>query len=171
MPLSALIDFLIQQMRINDFAGDSGSGAEPLDAPGARRPSAESVAAATAGSRSASSLGLLDEMIDEAPKEEEGIFSIGIETNPGVTGGLLLSASVLWWATRSGGLLAAMMASVPAWRSFDPLPILARSNAGSGSGSAAAEAAESGWMADAPASGAAAASIARPMLEEMAGGE
>ena len=49
---------------------------------------------------------------------------------PGVSGGLIVSASVLWWATRAGGLLAAMMASVPAWRSFDPLPILARTQPG-----------------------------------------
>ncbi len=45
---------------------------------------------------------------------------------PVVAGGMALSASLLVWATRAGGLAAAMMASVPAWRSLDPLPILAR---------------------------------------------
>ena len=64
--------------------------------------------------------------VDEARSrvEEERDFDVMGEV--AVKGGLLLSASVLWWATRAGGLLAALMASVPAWRSFDPLPILAQ---------------------------------------------
>ncbi|HSD36510.1 MAG TPA: putative Ig domain-containing protein [Rhodocyclaceae bacterium] len=37
-----------------------------------------------------------------------------------------VSAGVVFWASRSVGLLAALMASVPAWRTVDPLPILAR---------------------------------------------
>ena len=60
-------------------------------------------------------------------------------TDPAVGGGLIVSASVLWWATRAGGLLAAMMASVPAWRSFDPLPILARTRPGRDAGAAAGD--------------------------------
>ncbi len=47
-------------------------------------------------------------------------------TDPLVGGGLAVSAGVLLWATRAGGLLAALMASLPAWRSFDPIPIVAR---------------------------------------------
>ena len=43
---------------------------------------------------------------------------------PSVGGGLIVSASLLLWVLRAGGLMAAMMASVPAWRSLDPLPIL-----------------------------------------------
>ena len=37
-----------------------------------------------------------------------------------------ISAGVVFWAGRSVGLLAALMASVPAWRNVDPLPVLAR---------------------------------------------
>ena len=47
---------------------------------------------------------------------------------PVVAGGMAFSATLLVWATRAGGLVAAMMASVPAWRSLDPLPILERAN-------------------------------------------
>ncbi|HEX5126095.1 MAG TPA: cadherin-like domain-containing protein, partial [Rhodocyclaceae bacterium] len=39
----------------------------------------------------------------------------------------VVAAGVVWWAGRSVGLLTALMASVPAWRTVDPLPILARS--------------------------------------------
>ena len=38
--------------------------------------------------------------------------------------GLAASALALWWAARAGGLAAAMLASIPAWNSFDPLPIV-----------------------------------------------
>ena len=48
---------------------------------------------------------------------------------PVVAGGVAFSATLLVWATRAGGLVAAMMASVPAWRSLDPLPILERKQA------------------------------------------
>jgi hypothetical protein len=67
----------------------------------------------------------------DVPAQSENVsdrvFNLDILSEPGVAGGLLVSSLVLWWATRAGGLLAAMMVSVPAWRSFDPLPILARS--------------------------------------------
>ena len=40
--------------------------------------------------------------------------------------GLCLSAGVVTWVLRAGGLLSGLMASLPAWRHVDPLPILAR---------------------------------------------
>ncbi|MDH3209791.1 MAG: hypothetical protein OEL91_05365, partial [Burkholderiaceae bacterium] len=101
----------------------------------------ESASATLSYAQSRNSLGLLDEApADEQPSGRELDFDV--LADPGVSGGLLISASVLWWATRAGGLLAAMMASVPAWRSFDPLPILARSrsNRGETSGPSAAAA-------------------------------
>jgi len=39
---------------------------------------------------------------------------------------VVFTAGLVWWAGRSAGLLTALMASVPAWRVVDPLPILAR---------------------------------------------
>jgi hypothetical protein len=38
--------------------------------------------------------------------------------------GLALTAGTVWWALRVGGLLTSVMASLPAWRHLDPLPIL-----------------------------------------------
>lgn len=43
---------------------------------------------------------------------------------PTMAAGLALSATALWWSTRAAGLFAALLTSVPAWSSFDPLPIL-----------------------------------------------
>jgi len=38
--------------------------------------------------------------------------------------GITFSVGAVWWALRVGGLMASLFASAPAWRSFDPLPIL-----------------------------------------------
>jgi len=38
--------------------------------------------------------------------------------------GMALSVGVVWWATRAGGLVASLLMAAPAWRSFDPLPVL-----------------------------------------------
>ncbi|MDQ8023972.1 MAG: cadherin domain-containing protein, partial [Moraxellaceae bacterium] len=58
---------------------------------------------------------------------EEDIFLDLSPTAAGQAATALVAATVVWWAGRSIGLLAALMASVPAWRTIDPLPILARS--------------------------------------------
>jgi large repetitive protein len=39
-------------------------------------------------------------------------------------GSVVMSAVVLWWITRAGGLLTALLATLPTWQNFDPLPIL-----------------------------------------------
>ncbi|MGB8332511.1 MAG: cadherin-like domain-containing protein, partial [Polyangiales bacterium] len=41
-------------------------------------------------------------------------------------GGLALSVGAVWWATRAAGLIASALSSLPAWRNFDPLPVLGR---------------------------------------------
>ncbi|MDH3772560.1 MAG: hypothetical protein OET79_16440, partial [Nitrospirota bacterium] len=38
--------------------------------------------------------------------------------------GLTLSTGIVAWLVRGGTLLAGLMASLPAWRHFDPVPIL-----------------------------------------------
>lgn len=38
--------------------------------------------------------------------------------------GLSLSAGFVAWMVRGGALVAGLMASLPAWRHFDPVPIL-----------------------------------------------
>ena len=32
----------------------------------------------------------------------------------------------MWWAARAAGLIASLVASAPAWRHVDPLPVLGR---------------------------------------------
>jgi hypothetical protein len=41
-------------------------------------------------------------------------------------GGMALSVGVVWWASRISGLLGSLLASTPAWRHIDPLPVLGR---------------------------------------------
>lgn len=37
-----------------------------------------------------------------------------------------VSVGATWWALRMSGLFASLLASLPAWRAFDPLPVLER---------------------------------------------
>ena len=39
-------------------------------------------------------------------------------------GGMALSVGVVWWASRISGLLGTLLASTPAWRHIDPLPVV-----------------------------------------------
>ncbi len=41
-------------------------------------------------------------------------------------GGMALSVGVVWWASRVSGLLGSLIASAPAWRHIDPLPVVGR---------------------------------------------
>ena len=41
-------------------------------------------------------------------------------------GGIALSVGVVWWASRVSGLVGSLLASMPAWRHLDPLPIVGR---------------------------------------------
>ena len=40
--------------------------------------------------------------------------------------GLAFSVGAVWWAARAAGLIASLLASSPAWRHVDPLPVLGR---------------------------------------------
>ncbi len=60
---------------------------------------------------------------DEAP-DEVATFT----ATAGRMAGLSLSAGAVWWVLRAGGLLSSLLASAPAWRHLDPLPILGRSD-------------------------------------------
>jgi hypothetical protein len=56
-----------------------------------------------------------------APKDQIKILLEQIQL-----GGLALSVGVVWWASRVSGLLGSLLASAPAWRHIDPLPVLGR---------------------------------------------
>ncbi|TKB90336.1 MAG: tandem-95 repeat protein [Nitrospira sp.] len=52
--------------------------------------------------------------------QEQHVMTVRIAALTGTT----LSAGFIAWALRSGTLLASFMATMPAWRHFDPLPVL-----------------------------------------------
>jgi hypothetical protein len=68
------------------------------------------------------------------PKMDFGITAIRHDDDPRLDiafgsariTGMVLSVGAVWWAARAGGLLASMLASAPAWRHIDPLPVLGR---------------------------------------------
>jgi hypothetical protein len=41
-------------------------------------------------------------------------------------GGIAFSVGVVWWASRVTGVLGSLLASMPAWRQLDPLPVVGR---------------------------------------------
>jgi VCBS repeat-containing protein len=59
-------------------------------------------------------------------KEQDGDRLIRIDLNALRMASLALTIGAVLWATRATGLLACLLSSLPAWRNFDPLPVLAR---------------------------------------------
>jgi hypothetical protein len=45
-------------------------------------------------------------------------------------GGMALSVGIVWWATRISAMLGSLIASAPAWRHIDPLPVVGDSDNG-----------------------------------------
>lgn len=72
------------------------------------------------------SLGNLEEDLRRATDMSENNlkFAVGV-TN---LGGVSLTAGVIAWLLRSGALLASLAATLPAWRHFDPLPVVLTSD-------------------------------------------
>jgi hypothetical protein len=72
------------------------------------------------------SLGTLEEDLRRATDMSENNlkFAVGV-TN---LGGVSLTAGVIAWLLRSGALLASLAATLPAWRHFDPLPVVLTSD-------------------------------------------
>jgi hypothetical protein len=46
--------------------------------------------------------------------------------NSAQMGGIAFSVGVVWWASRVTGVLGSLLASMPAWRQLDPLPVVGR---------------------------------------------
>ena len=63
-----------------------------------------------------------------ASENDEAGASINIDIDTVRYAGVALSAGVVWWVTRAGGLVASMLATAPAWRHLDLLPVLAASD-------------------------------------------
>jgi hypothetical protein len=62
-----------------------------------------------------------DEGAGEQVRSELGVLFDSVKF-----GGMALSVGIVWWASRISGLLGTLLASTPAWRHIDPLPVLAR---------------------------------------------
>jgi VCBS repeat-containing protein len=58
--------------------------------------------------------------------EEEQVQAFEILRDFARLGGLAFSIGTVWWALRIGGLAAGLVATLPAWRQFDLVPILGR---------------------------------------------
>ena len=67
----------------------------------------------------------VDEMLtdfDEAAEDEAQRLQLQAEAAAGV--GISLTAGFVSWALRAGSLAASFLAAMPAWRHFDPIPVL-----------------------------------------------
>ena len=58
---------------------------------------------------------------EDAPKDRIDVLLEQVQL-----GGMALSVGVVWWASRVSGLLGSLLASAPAWRHIDPLPVVGR---------------------------------------------
>ena len=56
------------------------------------------------------------------PQKEQ--FSVLLDSAQ--MGGIALSVGVVWWASRVTGVIGSLLASLPAWRQLDPLPVVGR---------------------------------------------
>ena len=63
---------------------------------------------------------------DEQQSVEAKIYRTVVENIQ--VGSVVLSLGLVLWVARAGGLLAAMLTSMPAWRALDPLVLLAPSD-------------------------------------------
>jgi hypothetical protein len=68
--------------------------------------------------------------IDEAAIEaSDGSKRFSVVIDSAEIGGVMLSVGVVAWVTRAGGLLAALMSALPAWKGLDPLLVLSPAKA------------------------------------------
>jgi hypothetical protein len=58
---------------------------------------------------------------DDAERQQIEIVMQSVQLS-----GMALSVGAIWWAARAAGLVASLLASSPAWRHVDPLPVLGR---------------------------------------------
>ena len=71
----------------------------------------------------------IDKMKQDISGDDKALFDpIQIRHIATTTSGIALTAGVVAWALRSGALLASFMTTLPLWRGYDPMPILAEKN-------------------------------------------
>ncbi len=65
---------------------------------------------------------------DMADVAEKQTSAVEIRVAAAETTGIVLTAGVVAWILRSGALLSSLISSIPLWKGYDPLPILAYSD-------------------------------------------
>jgi hypothetical protein len=78
---------------------------------------------ATTSSTSAS-LRVAESGLREGLQGKDGEVDVRVVLQAIELTGVALSVGAVWWATRAGALVASLLMSAPAWRSFDPLMVL-----------------------------------------------
>ena len=68
----------------------------------------------------------IDSVRHDLNLNDEETQRLEIALNSARITGLALSVGAVWWAARAAGLVASLLASSPAWRHVDPLPVLGR---------------------------------------------
>jgi hypothetical protein len=77
------------------------------------------------GSSSLPDFGTANDFIDESlPYKDIEQFSVLLDSTQ--MSGIALSVGVVWWASRVTGVIGSLLASIPAWRQLDPLPVVGR---------------------------------------------
>ena len=68
----------------------------------------------------------IDKMKQEMAEAEDGITTpVEFQAAAAKSTGVVLTAGVVAWILRSGALLSSLMSTIPLWKGYDPLPILA----------------------------------------------
>jgi VCBS repeat-containing protein len=112
----------------SNAAADVGRDSRLVDLNGrllqiAQRETQQSANASTTMLRIAISAAEGDSAVDIKISKTEQL-AVDFLSLPVQSGGVVVSAAVLWWITRAGGLLTALLTSLPSWQHFDPLPVL-----------------------------------------------
>uniref|UniRef100_UPI002FDF5167 Ig-like domain-containing protein n=2 Tax=Zoogloea TaxID=349 RepID=UPI002FDF5167 len=73
---------------------------------------------------SSASLRVAEGNLKDSLQDKDGEVDVRVVLQAIELTGVALSVGAVWWATRAGALVASLLVSVPAWRSFDPLMVL-----------------------------------------------
>ena len=60
-----------------------------------------------------------------AESADEKTTTVEFQVAAAKSSGVVLTAGVVAWILRSGALLSSLMSTIPLWKGYDPLPILA----------------------------------------------
>ena len=70
------------------------------------------------------SLRVAESGLGERLQDKDGEVDVRVVLQAIELTGVALSVGAVWWATRAGAMVASLLMSAPAWRSFDPLMVL-----------------------------------------------